>query len=121
MSGLSDEAIDRALRGGARIQPSDPGSWPGAWRGTPAPGSRWTQEQLRVMHQDLERARAGAGRFAAATIALLRRPEDVAGHRVAINLGRAGAGIECPLLARSKDGTRLLIITPAGEKQWIDA
>lgn len=115
---LTPEQIKLALQSGARINPSRSETFPGLWAGTAAPGSRWTVQQLARMRIDLDKAVSEQTRFSLAVVALLRDPEAIEGFTIPLTGGRV---IICPLLARSRDGMRVLIITPSGEKKWTDA
>lgn len=81
------------------------------WEGTPVEGSRYTAEQVRVM-------KAERSQWTSFT----DRP-------VTLHAARTGLWepdprpivAPCPIIAWTKNRTRVLIITPAGFKQWIDA
>lgn len=119
MSGpLTAEQIKLALQNGARINPSRSETFPDLWCGTAVPGSRWTAQQLARMRVDLDKALTERTRFSGAVIALLREPETLEAFSIPLTGGRV---VLCPLLARSRDGKRVLIITPSGEKKWTDA
>lgn len=108
---MSDAAkrqmIDDALRSGRRISPS----FNDLWHGTPAAGSRWTVQQMRTMEAD--------GRNPARTrtyqVPLLIQ------NRTDWALPPEVTHVLCPLIAMAKNGLRVLVITPCGDKKWTDA
>ncbi|WP_380925420.1 hypothetical protein [Sphingomonas leidyi] len=114
---LSPEAIKQALLTGARVQPSRMETFPGIWIGEPKIGSRWTVEQLARIEKERDEAAALGSRFGDIVAAKLRAPEHIEGFTVALS----SHSVLCPLLARSKDRHRVLIIAPGGEKLWVDA
>lgn len=81
------------------------------WEGTPVEGSRYTAQQLRAMKAE----RPGWTAFTDRPVTL---------HAEATSLWEpppAPIVAPCPIIAWTKDRTRVLIITPAGFKQWINA
>ena len=114
---LSREEIKLALVNGHRMNPSRVDTYPGMWTGTPAVGSRWTVQQLAGLQRELNAAKESTSRFAHAVIARLRNFERVEAHSVDLETHF----VECPLLARSKDRSRVLIIAPGGDKIWRSA
>jgi len=114
---MSPLDIKLALQSGGRVNPSRPETFPGVWTGTPAEGSRWTVQQLAKIDKEREAARGIKSPLGGKIIALLRDPEAIEAWPV--NLG--DTVVECPLLARIRTGQRVLIITPGGEKLWINA
>lgn len=109
--------IKIALQSGARVNPSRPETFPGVWTGSAKPGSRWTVQQLAKIDREREHARGLGSRLGERVVALLREPEAIEAWPV--DLGTTV--VDCPLLARSRTGQRVLIITPGGEKLWINA
>ncbi|MCH4893975.1 hypothetical protein GO308_12705 [Sphingomonas sp. SFZ2018-12] len=99
---LSRAEIDQALRSGPRITPSrhDP------WTGRRQPGARFTDSQLLKITDEGRNPRT----IEAVDIPLME--ED---RRVVV------ATATCPVLARSRNGRRMLIVAPAGDKMWINA
>lgn len=103
-SAAERERIAEALRSGPRITPSQRDSW----HGTPAPGSRWTAQQLRTI------------------VAEGRDPDTIATTMVPVKVESRWGGppdtvqILCPMLARTRTKKRALIISPAGDKLWKD-
>lgn len=114
---LSALEIKIALQSGGRVNPSRPETFPGVWTGTPKEGSRWTVQQLAKIDRERGQARALNTRLGERVVALLRNPEGIEAWQV--DLGTSV--VDCPLLARTRYGQRVLIITPGGEKLWIDA
>lgn len=85
----------------------------GPWVGTRVEGERYTRQQLDV----LKRERPSWTRFQDRPVTLHRarvpigdepRPEDV-------------IVVQCPIIAWTKDRTRVLIVAPAGDKLWVPA
>lgn len=111
MSGrLSPAQIDEAIRSGRRIIPSkhDP------WTGTPVAGERFTGEQI----EGLNRAAQDPARVCIRRVPLqVPCPDNPVGATVIVNA-------DCPIIARTRRShprARVLIITPAGDKLWINA
>lgn len=100
------DRIRKALQTGLRLAPSqnDP------WHGTAASGSRWTAQQI-------ARLRAEG-----------RDPDTVKSCDVGVQVQNRRdwamppeiKPVLCPMLARTKNGRRALIITPSGDKIWKD-
>jgi hypothetical protein len=80
------------------------------WEGTPVEGSRYTAEQLRMMKAE----RPDWTRFTDRPVTLRGEPTSRWEPPVTIVA-------PCPIIAWTKNRTRVLIITPAGFKQWADA
>lgn len=114
---LTAEQIRLALVSGVRVQPSRIDTFPGVWEGVPKPRSRWTVQQYAKLESELAAAKATEGRVAAAIVRKLWNLERVEGWTV--DLGTHS--VECPLLARTRNHARVLIISPGGEKLWINA
>ena len=91
------DEMKRILQSAPRVTPSNPNTFPGMWEGQRAEGSRWTAAQL---------------------VTLRREPEAVEAWWIELS---DGSRVDCPLLARSKDGRRIFIIAPGGDKVWRDA
>lgn len=94
-----------------------PGPWIapskiGPWSGTRVKGERYTRQQLDV----LKRERPTWTSFQDRQVTLKTdvpighqpRPEDV-------------IVVQCPIIAWTKDRTRVLIVAPAGDKLWVPA
>ncbi|RSY83133.1 hypothetical protein DAH66_12755 [Sphingomonas koreensis] len=113
--------IDRALRSGPRIAPShtDP------WYGAPSPGSRWSAPQLITLRLQLEKAKASKERWAQSAIRRLSDIENVETFEVRRRVNANSPAVyqvhTCPLLATSRDGSKVLIVAPGGDRIWIDA
>lgn len=96
--------IRKALLSGRRVAPSQPDPW----HGTPAPGSRWTYQQIAKLKAEG------------------RDPDTVRSCTVGVETQNDWAmppqrkPILCPMLTKTKSGARALIITPAGDKIWKD-
>lgn len=81
------------------------------WVGTPAEGSHYTRQQLHAMKAE----RPSWTRFSDLAVTLpvepaalwQPEPEPIVVH--------------CPIIAWTKDRSRVLIITPAGWKHWANA
>ena len=81
------------------------------WEGEAVAGSPWTRQQLKTLAED----RPGR--------------KDFEGHPVKLQPEQTRIDepppppfyITCPVLARGKGGTRVLIVTPAGFKAWVNA
>ncbi|MDH4746649.1 hypothetical protein OMP43_21720 [Sphingomonas sp. CBMAI 2297] len=114
---LSSEVIKQALLTGYRVQPSRIDTFPNIWIGEPQIGSQWTVEQLARIEKERTGAEALKSRFGDILAAKLRLPERVESHTV--DLG--SHSVLCPLLARSRDLHRVLIIAPGGDKLWVNA
>ena len=80
------------------------------WEGTPVPGSPYTAEQHRMM----KRERPSWTHFDARMVKLTYPPATF--HDMPIEVS-----IACPVIAWTKDRARVLVITPGGEKRWMDA
>ncbi|MCW2395872.1 MULTISPECIES: hypothetical protein [unclassified Sphingobium] len=78
------------------------------WEGTPVAGSRFTAQQ----HYAMADARPGWVRMPA-HIVKLTYPSVLQWGEPTIVLA------PCPIIARTRDGTRRLIVTPSGEKMWV--
>lgn len=81
-----------------------------AWEGTPAEGSEYTQQQLHFMK--------------------VARPHWTRFHNRPVTLRSPAANpwdpdeevvVMCPIIAWTKDRTRVLIIAPAGDRIWMSA
>lgn len=81
-----------------------------AWEGTPVEGSEYTRQQLHV----LGRERPTWKTFA--NLAVKLRGEFNEGGPMP-----EPVIVQCPIIAWTKDRTRVLIIAPAGDKKWMDA
>lgn len=110
--------IKIALQSGPRVAPSRPDTWPQMWAGDRAPNSRWSVKQLARLKVELDLAKGADSRLAHAVVAKLREPERVEAWKLELS---DGSTIDCPLLARTKDRRRVLIITPGGDKVWREA
>ena len=79
------------------------------WEGTPVEGSPFTRQQIDVARRE--------------------RPRWSHFHTRSVALSAPATGFEppeqvtvyCPILAWTKDKARVLIVTPAGDKQWVKA
>jgi hypothetical protein len=103
---MSPEQIADALRGGLRVAPSRPDPW----AGTLVPGSPWTRQQLAVLAAE-RKDPATVNRFAVAMERV--NPADW-------GLPPEKFDLECPQLARTRSGRRVLIVTPSGDRIWRD-
>ena len=81
-----------------------------AWEGTPVEGSPYTRQQLHVMKQE----RPHWTRFDNHPVTLTARPQQPWDEPEQIV-------VLCPIIARTKDRKRVLIIAPGGDKKWMDA
>lgn len=119
---LSRDEINAALLHGARINPSRPETFPDIGErftpGTPVPGSRWTAEQLATIRAERDRLTALRFPWALAAAARLADPATVPTTLVEMTDGGA---LECPVLARTRDRRRVLIVSPRGDRLWTDA
>jgi hypothetical protein len=82
-----------------------------AWQGTPVEGSPFTVQQHRVMAAE----RPGWKTFADLPVKLSSQPHSLYDPAPPPVIAR------CPIIAWTKDRTRVLIIAPAGDKKWMDA
>lgn len=81
------------------------------WEGDPVEGSPWTRQQLKTC----------------ATQAPARAPYDT--HKVKLQPEPTSLQaslpdpvyVDCPIIARRKDGTRVKIVTPNGFTAWVTA
>ena len=81
------------------------------WQGNPAPGSRWTQEQLTVL------AREGvANPEAVDTCVILRRDKSNAENW---EMPPKAVEVTLPRLAKARTTGNCLVVTPAGAKEWM--
>lgn len=105
MSGIVDRVAE-ALRTGRRITPSahDP------WHGDPLRGSRWTRQQVTKLKAE--------GRNPD-TIAACQVPLQIQ-NRADWTMPAETRLLLCPMLAKARSGRRALIISPAGDKLWMD-
>ena len=81
------------------------------WAGEAVEGSPWTRQQLKT----LEEERPGRTRFDTHRVKLQPEPislQDPLPAPIYVN---------CPVISRRRDGTRVLIVTPAGFKAWVNA
>ncbi|HEY8604741.1 hypothetical protein [Tsuneonella suprasediminis] len=83
-----------------------------AWEGSPVEGSHYTRQQLEAM----KRERPHWTRFSDRSVTLTAQPRDAwdtthSEHVV----------VMCPIIAWTKDKSRVLIIAPAGDKIWLPA
>lgn len=85
-------------------------SKPDMWQGTPVEGSPWTAEQ----HRELKRERPDWTHFHTRRVRL-ESPTYYAWDAPEV------VTVECPIIAWTKDRQRVLVITPAGFKQWMAA
>lgn len=119
---LSRDEINQALLLGARINPSRPETFPGIERtftpGTPVAGSRWSAEQLAAIRAERDRLTALAFPWALTAAARLADPEAVPTTLVEMTDGGA---LACPVLARTRDRRRVLIVSPRGDRLWTNA
>lgn len=81
-----------------------------AWEGTPVEGSPYTRQQLDV----IQRERPSWTRFSDRAVRLDRERTSWASAPEHIV-------VMCPIIAWTKDRTRVLIIAPAGDKIWMAA
>lgn len=80
------------------------------WEGTPADGSRYTAQQLRVMADE----RPHWSRFDDRMVKLTYPPASNYSPPTDIE-------VPCPIIAWTKDRKRVLIVAPAGDKIWLTA
>lgn len=80
------------------------------WTGTPVEGSDFTAEQLEVLKR--ERPRWTTFRRRSVRLAPMGKP-DWGPDDVIV--------AECPIIAWTKDRSRVLIVTPGGDKEWTSA
>lgn len=80
------------------------------WEGTPAEGSIYSRQQLHVL--GIERPKWKT--FANLPVKLRGNPAD--GYPLP-----EPVIVQCPIIAWTKDRTRVMIITPGGDKKWMDA
>jgi len=79
------------------------------WDGTPIEGEPWTREQKAAMAR------------------LYMKPELAEAHTVnfnvfvAFNEPPAKRSFICPIVQRARRKPRVLVITPAGFREWVDA
>jgi len=84
----------------------------GPWEARPAEGERYTRHQLEVINQE----RPHWTHFSERQVTLKAdvpighqpRPEDM-------------VVVHCPILAWTKDRSRVLIVAPGGDKLWLPA
>jgi hypothetical protein len=88
-----------------RISPSNINPWDG----TRVEGSRYTAEQLRMMKHE----RPSWSRFSDRLVTLNWGDTRDEVHYTTV--------ATCPIIAWTQDRARVLIITPAGFKQWLPA
>jgi hypothetical protein len=91
-----------------RITPSKPNFWGG--RGTPVEGSPFTYEQLQTMARE---------RPSLTTFERFRHKIQPA-HKSLMGPPPDPIFIVCPVICRSRDRTRVLVVTPSGYKEWVD-
>lgn len=89
-----------------KITPSDMSPW----EGTPVPGSPYTAEQHRMMKAERPRWT----HFDTRMVKLTYPPATFYSMPTEVM-------VPCPVIAWTKDRARALIITPGGEKRWMDA
>ena len=84
----------------------------GPWAGTPVEGERYTRQQLMTLKQERPHWTHFSERQvtlkADVPIGRQPRPEEV----VVVN---------CPIIAWTKDRSRVLIVAPGGDKLWLPA
>lgn len=81
-----------------------------AWEGTPVEGSPFTAQQ----HEVMKRERPSWTHFHGLDVRLQSQPRNAWEPPEVVV-------VRCPIIAWSKDRTRVLIIAPAGDKIWRDA
>ena len=79
------------------------------WEGTPVEGMRYTRQQLYAMK--VERPTWAKFEDCMVNLAWRQRFGSTA----------ATASVPCPIIARSRDRKRVLVIAPGGDKIWLDA
>lgn len=90
-----------------KVQPSNVNPWDG----TAVEGSPYTVEQS----QTLKRERPTWKKFRDRPVKIKWTKAYGAGQIEAVTT------VLCPIIAQTKNGLRVLIVTPAGHKLWIDA
>lgn len=81
-----------------------------AWDGTPVEGSPYTAEQL----QTLKHQRPTWTKFR-------DRPVKLKWNAPGSGRIEATTTVLCPIIAQTKNGLRVLAVTPAGHTQWMNA
>lgn len=91
------------------MQHISPSNIPVQWEGTPVENSPYTVQQ----HHTLSRLKQGRMDFDAVDIPLFERD-----RRSGILHSEPHSYAKCPVLARTRDGARVKIITPGGDVVW---
>lgn len=91
----------------ARVAPSNISPW----EGTPVNGSPWTQQQLQVLATD----RGGRTDFPSRPVKLQMPAPTLSSPPPEPYF------VDCPIIARTRSGKRVLIVTPRGHKIWVNA
>lgn len=108
-AGKAAQPLSEHIEGGClmrKVQPSNVNPWDG----TAVEGSPYTVEQARTM----KRERPTWKKFR-------DRPVKIKWKAPGSNRVEAVTTVLCPIIAQTKTGLRVLVVTPAGHTLWIDA